>query len=725
MAKLNQRKNKVKDLSNTINPDNIEKFFADEFNVEIGQWYWVEDDEGESRRKDDPIEAPEGKAQLMCVTEIGSNYIRLDEPTSERHSVYTRIHIDNFQEETTYEPNAEAIVQQNIAHHQNRVQGHLNHIKKVTKKLGVSPKRLSSSKDVGEKSGTDLAIMSSTKDLANYKKQLINAKKNLLPKLFDRVKKDNEILTKWMSAEAVSLEAHVKTLQGSIDGVKDRIFNVSLYAGLTEHAVTVKEGKPAAYKEKINLFQRMMYMDEECLMNYQSGGMEFKNIAAFDKWMGKPENYERILPFPRCVVVFRVRRNEKHRAVNNIMDVFINLRLKNADKFTYMYIRNGEKLSRLTLEDFEFGEKLFPDEGSFDLSEPMMAKVEWRDEVTLISVREFEAITTKQAQKQKEYDQWFADNPYFQWTQRRFYKSLWEVASDPEKFESGSFYVGMGAIGKIEKIVETMCEDNDEEYDEGHEEYNGDNYYYTHDNPIETVRFNGSAYEKFDDDNLDFDSILKDVQGRIKKFNRMSLILQGLLDRSDVFHPHAPAKTWTQEGFDEILNLIYDGSNVLHHGDKPDVQAYIDKRNEQATKDSVFYGQQDLWELHEGNKENDRRDRHPYRDYDHVERWTPDGNDGPTLVARPNKISKTRKVTFAWSREITSWRSDSHGELRRTTFTAPIHKLFNMSAYKAGDYKQFFNDPRTRQEYLKWAPMLLTAEDFLAGKCEVLEPYNP
>jgi hypothetical protein len=39
-----------------------------------------------------------------------------------------------------------------------------------------------------------------------------------------------------------------------------------------------------------------------------------------------------------------------------------------------------------------------------------------------------------------------------------------------------------------------------------------------------------------------------------------------------------------------------------------------------------------------------------------------------------------------------------------------------VSAYKPGDFRQFFEDPRTRQEYLKWAPLMLTAEDYYAGK---------
>lgn len=49
-------------------------------------------------------------------------------------------------------------------------------------------------------------------------------------------------------------------------------------------------------------------------------------------------------------------------------------------------------------------------------------------------------------------------------------------------------------------------------------------------------------------------------------------------------------------------------------------------------------------------------------------------------------------------------------------FTADASVLFNASAYTPGDYKMFLADPRTRAEYIKWAPFLLGAEDFAAGK---------
>lgn len=67
-----------------------------------------------------------------------------------------------------------------------------------------------------------------------------------------------------------------------------------------------------------------------------------------------------------------------------------------------------------------------------------------------------------------------------------------------------------------------------------------------------------------------------------------------------------------------------------------------------------------------------------------------------------------------------SWRDDA--ERIACSITVPTSKLLNVSAYKPGDFKQFFNDPRTRAEYLQWAPMLLTAEEYCAGNREVQKP---
>lgn len=615
--------------------------------INVGQWYWIVAS-GE-RKKDDPINAPLGFSKLACVTNIGSNYVELSEPCTRRGGYCLRVHFDNVWTDLKREPYATAVIQKNIHHHQQRVRRLLEYAKKITSKLGIPSNELIAEATVSK--GTDLAVISDTKDIDSYKEKLILAQEEQLPKILERVKEANEMLVKWMSAEAIGLDASLIPLEIAFGNVQDRILNVSLYAGLTEFTVKIKEGKPADYVEKIHLFQRMMYMDEECLLNYDCGGMEFEDIRDFDAWMSRPDNYRRILPFPKSAAVFQVRRNIKERRAENLLQAFINIELDTEDKYTFLYIRNGESLSRVTLEDFEFGEKLFPDKESFDPSEPMMAEIKYGSDVgEIITVREFEV-------RKKNYDQQI----------------------------------------KTDKHLHAR------------------------------LMFRPNDYEPFDLTSVYYDDIMREVQGRIKRFNRMAIILQGLLDRSDIFHPHPPAKTWEGEGFNSILTLVYDGSMVLHDGEAPDIEAYINQCNALAGKKSVFFGQQKLWEKHEADKERERRRRsYRYRDGDYVPKYLqPEGNPGPGVLAKPDKIAvRSKKVTFSWFRTIVTWNSASYGEYRRATFTTTLESLFNVSAYQPGDYKRFFNDPRTRKEYLDWAPLLLTAEEYHQGARKAARPVK-
>jgi hypothetical protein len=83
-----------------------------------------------------------------------------------------------------------------------------------------------------------------------------------------------------------------------------------------------------------------------------------------------------------------------------------------------------------------------------------------------------------------------------------------------------------------------------------------------------------------------------------------------------------------------------------------------------------------------------------------------------------------RKATFRWQRASmrTAWRDDDRQDKIAATVTVPSTELFNVSAYRPGDFKRFYADPRTRQAYLKWAPLMLAAEDYHAGKLALGKP---
>ena len=66
---------------------------------ELGQWYWVKNDD------------PSKEARLMCVMEIGSNYVQLQTPESRGGYSYDRVHRDDFDEKLAIEPNADHQIQ--------------------------------------------------------------------------------------------------------------------------------------------------------------------------------------------------------------------------------------------------------------------------------------------------------------------------------------------------------------------------------------------------------------------------------------------------------------------------------------------------------------------------------------------------------------------------------------------------------------------------------------
>ena len=70
-------------------------------------------------------------------------------------------------------------------------------------------------------------------------------------------------------------------------------------------------------------------------------------------------------------------------------------------------------------------------------------------------------------------------------------------------------------------------------------------------------------------------------------------------------------------------------------------------------------------------------------------------------------------------------RTSAHQRLlphpRCMQLVVPKSRLLHVNAYTPGDFKQFFADPRTRADYLQWAPYLLEAEEYHAGHRRVGE----
>lgn len=617
--------------------------------IQIGQWYWVK-----NQKDKDPW--------FGCVVHVGTNYAEVQAP---RYGS-SRIHFDNFFSICSLEPNPDAVIDKEISEHQTEVNRLLGRVKEVTAQLSIVPNPLLQS---GNETRA-LALRGPGQDMGEYGKALEKAKKEILPDLFRRIQSTNESLAAWMTAKIVPLKAQAKGLDSIIGAINERIFSVELYAGLTENVEKIRDGEPAPLSTKVHLFQRRCYMDEECLAHYETGGISFRNIHEFDNWIAREDNLNRLFPFPRSIVAFRVRRSEKHREIINFSD-FISLEGElNADKWTFLYIRNGAQLFRMDTK-IEFGHKLFPDLGHNSLVGKLWAEMFAGNVKRLITDNEHTGIIEDLERERKE---WRKKDKAFQQAKKAGKKTSDDAEVNWPGFEPRLFH----------------------------------------------------DYEPYDRSSVYKDDIAEKIQDEIREHNRIGLVIQGLLDRSPVLHPHPPWQIWTPDGFNMALELVYDESRTLTTGEAPDFEAYRARLNQSLKTGSVTVGQQEAWLRYEAKKESDRRDRdYRYaREHYRPSHFQPHGNPGPGILAKVMNFNKnTKECSYSWNRERQT--HPNYGSPIRTTFSCVSGIVLNVDAYTPGDFKIFFNDPRTRADYLQWAPLLLEAEEYHAGNRKVVEPAPP
>lgn len=632
----------------------------------LGQWVMVSDEKKTwNKDRQDYDVAP--YEWLGCIMALGSNYVEVAQPQRPGYGLGTeRIHLDEVWARLHFltEDDAQAIISRNVTKYQERSARLIANVKEITQRLGL--KTAGALPDRAQEPGTALATLSSQQNVDDYKNALVLAKEETLPELFEAIKTANSELTRWMTANTLPMQAIAGDMKEHIGEIQDRIFNISLYAGLIESVVKCCDGKPADMAERLHVMQRRCYMDEECLANYRAGGMSFKDIGEFDDWISKPANRDRILPFQRTIVAMRVRRSAAERDWDgSLMSAFINIRLAELDNATFLYVRNGEQIWRLSTE-IEFGHMIFPDKAIYDPSEPMMVRMFAGQIDKMMPLSEYEDRLAEHRQINAAWNTWNLENSRDAW-----------LSSNPDK-------------------------------QPGQWEYA---------NPYRSKkdRFNPNEWKPMDSSNVFFDDAMAKIGEEIKRYNRVATIIQGLFDRSEVLHPHLPVQTWTPEGFERAIKLVYDATQVLHDGDAPDFEAYRQECNASLGAGSVVTGQDIYWMEREAEKEMARRqkdrrlsDGERYRE---LKRYQPYGNPGPAIVG-PVEEWKPRARTglFRWTRERREWPYDAVP----CSVSVPADALFNVSAYNPGDFKRFYQDSRTRAQYLKWAPLLLAAEDWWA-----------
>lgn len=605
---------------------------------QVGDWYWYGD-------------------EFVVVERVGSNFVGI-------RNVYGggwRLLFEEADQNLRREVAPAAIIAAEQHKYREQLKSAIGRLQELTAGLGLPPLLPQGVPDAEAGTDNPCNALATRRDTDAYRAALTVAEKTSVPALREEIKEAAANLKTWMAVDLTGLVLQLGHLNKVGDAIKDRLTSLSIYAGLCEDAVQIREGAPAELLDKLHVFQRLAYMDEECLTAYQVGGITCESVEDFDAWLAVEENFSRLLPMSRSAVAFRVRRRAAARPVYQFLDLFVNIRLEQEDKRTFLYVRNGQQLWRIDTE-FDFQEKLFPSPSEFRSKEKLWAHVWAGGNVEIVPDGEYQAARKEWRKKDKERKRWKKDHPGE--SMPYHLQCLWSI-------------------------------------------------------PYE-------SYGPFDPSNVYYDDIAAHLRQEAAEYNRVALLLQGIYDRSAVLHPHPPVRLGTAEGFAQTVVLVQDAEGVLTSGDAPDFERYASELRASIGSDSVTIGQEAVWLEHVRAREAKRvaeswrtTNREAAIVYAEKHFW-PYGNDGPGYVAALAEWQpRARKAVYRWKRERCG-HSYSEEQLW-STVTVEAARLFNVSAYRPGDFRQFYQDTRTRALYAQWAPVLLAAEEYHAGNLKLGE----
>ena len=584
--------------------------------LKVGDFYWVKFDD-EKWDGDKQVKVGEHET-LMCIEVIGSNYVGFTIYNS-KYSSDVRVHFDEFEATCRHEPNWRQILNDRMDSARLAIQEKTRELIREGQKACLIPNEVESS----DHPQTLLPARVSV-DPKKYKKELVRIQKSL-PEISKEIEQLGEDLA--VAAKNVSLPDLVKlnSIKEALGMVEDRIFTVELYCGLQETVKQIAKGEAAPIQTPIVIRQQMLFMDEETLFDYEDGGMDFEKIEKFDAWVVKPENLQRLLPDQRGIVAMRVRRDAKNYGhAPDLMTAWAHMQWAEANKQTYLLMRNGENVYRIASE-VDFSPRLIP----------------MKNEIGK--------------------DQFLKE------------ESFWSKKDH-------------------EKVPEYVTQDS-----------------------------------------VAFDDHMKKAEALIRHYNRIVILIQGLLDRSQVFHPHVPINLRKYEDMEKWLVLIRDEELGLPNN-KLNFEDYQKQVNSTLKVGKWIY----IDSAYDENFPNGVNPNYAGR------RFQEKGKRGWAVNAMPRlcRVDAIKKdgsevqVSWVWGTRSTGKRvwveaedRPGWGHYKRDYSTdrlchewIPTNRVFNLSDYQPGDYKMFLCDRALQGKYLQWAKYLLTAEDWSRNRAKGIPP---
>lgn len=191
-----------------------------------------------------------------------------------------------------------------------------------------------------------------------------------IAKTADEIQTNTLKVSAYYSERATAAMAAVQPVQIIASRLGEYVDTLGLYVGNKIDAQLVADGKGAAQDEKLFIFQRIIYMDEEFLVHLMDGGATHADMPAFfDKLSKDKKLADRIFGGQRSVVLMKPRRTEKSIKYDSelytiqqaMQIVAANIEEKERNKTLFMAIRDGDKFWHVSLPDIlQNTERFFP-----------------------------------------------------------------------------------------------------------------------------------------------------------------------------------------------------------------------------------------------------------------------------------------------------------------------------------------------------------------------------
>lgn len=148
--------------------------------------------------------------------------------------------------------------------------------------------------------------------------------------------------------------SQVSSVREQLAHLNEGLRLLSSYCSGTNGVELLRRGDRAPAAEPYRLFQTRVYLGEELGLIANLDDMDHTSMAQVDAWLLRRDRWKKLLPYNKCILVSRVRRDEKRYE-----NVFEELYHNAFNMESLVWVRDGQNVWRFAT-DIKFEERVFP-----------------------------------------------------------------------------------------------------------------------------------------------------------------------------------------------------------------------------------------------------------------------------------------------------------------------------------------------------------------------------